>query len=82
MVARLANPPDKSPASLLLASVTPCVGAPIFEELQSRAFILQALTALVPLRAALVLSGFLFGAQHLQIGLVLPLSVTGMYPCI
>ena len=46
---------------------------------QSRALILQALTAFVSLRAALVLSGILFGAQHLQIGLVLPLSVTGFF---
>ena len=77
IVAKLANPADKSRASLLLASVAPCVGAPLFEELQSRAFILQALTAAMSLRSALLLQGLLFGAQHFQIGLVLPLSVTG-----
>ena len=77
IVAQLANPSDASPLSLLLAAVAPCVGAPIFEEYQSRAFIMQALTAALPLSRALLISGVLFGAQHLQIGLVLPLAVTG-----
>lgn len=79
MVAKLANPPDKSIGSLLIGSITPCVGAPLFEELQSRAFILQALSAIAPMRLALVISGLLFGAQHMQVGLVLPLSVTGWF---
>ena len=35
--------------------------------------------AVPPLRGALVASGVLFGAQHLQAGLVLPLSVTGLF---
>ena len=61
MVAKLANPPGKSLSALLVGSLTPCVGAPLYEEVQSRAFILQALTAVVPLRAAVVLSGVLFG---------------------
>ena len=78
IVAKLANPADRGRCSLLLASVAPCVGAPLFEELQSRAFILQALTAVLPLRNAILAQGLLFGAQHLQIGLVLPLSVTGL----
>lgn len=77
IVAKLANPADRNVGSLILASVAPCIGAPLFEELQSRAFILQALTALLPLRNALLVQGLLFGAQHLQLGLVLPLSVTG-----
>ena len=77
VVAKLANPSDRSAATLLLSSIAPCIGAPLFEELQSRAFILQALTAAVPLSLALLISGILFGAQHLQIGLLLPLSVTG-----
>lgn len=77
IVAKLANPADRDARSLLLASVAPCVGAPVFEELQSRAFILQALRAVMPLRNALLAQGLLFGAQHLQLGLVLPLSVTG-----
>ena len=42
IVSKLANPADKRVSSLLLAAITPCVGAPLFEELQSRAFILQA----------------------------------------
>ncbi|KAL1510529.1 hypothetical protein AB1Y20_006832 [Prymnesium parvum] len=79
LVAKLANPADKKLSSLLVASITPCIGAPIFEELQSRAFIMQALTAVMSLRKALVVSGVLFGAQHLQIGLLLPLSVTGFF---
>ena len=92
--------------ALLLGGVTPCVGAPLYEELQSRAFLLQArgrpslclnrtrrhpysltcptarrqaMTAAMPLRAALVASGVLFGAQHFQLGLLLPLSVTGFF---
>ena len=79
LVAQLANPTDRSAASLLLAAIAPCLGAPIFEELQSRAFILQALTAAMPIGGALLVSGILFGAQHLQIGLLLPLSVTGFF---
>jgi membrane protease YdiL (CAAX protease family) len=79
IVAKLANPTDKSAASLALAAVAPCVGAPLFEELQSRAFILQALTSTMSLRNALLLMGFFFGAQHLQVGLVLPLAVTGFF---
>lgn len=79
MVAQLASPSDRSAASLLLASITPCVGAPLYEELQSRAFIFQALTAALPVRGALALSGLLFGAQHFQLSLVLPLSVTGWF---
>ena len=77
MVAQLANPADKSVVSLALAAIAPCLGAPLFEELQSRAFILQALTAVAPISGALVLSGLIFGMQHFQLGLVLPLSVTG-----
>ena len=57
IVAKLANPTDRSVGSLLLASVAPCIGAPLFEELQSRAFILQALTAVLPLRNALLAQG-------------------------
>jgi len=78
-VSKLANPDDRSAASLLLASVAPCVGAPLFEEVQSRAFMLQAISSFAPLRLAIVLSGILFGAQHMQIGLLLPLSVTGAF---
>ena len=37
------------------------------------------MTAAMPLRAALVASGVLFGAQHFQLGLLLPLSVTGFF---
>ena len=33
----------------------------------------------MPISAALAISGVLFGAQHLQIGLLLPLSVTGYF---
>ena len=76
-VAKLANPADKSAVALLIAAITPCVGAPLYEELQSRAFLLQAMTAVLPLRGALLASGVLFGAQHMQVGLLLPLSVTG-----
>ena len=79
IVAKLANPADRSGASLLLASIAPCIGAPLFEELQSRAFILQALTAALPISLALLVQGVLFGAQHLQIGLLLPLAVTGYF---
>jgi len=78
-VSKLANPADKSVFSLLIAAITPCVGAPLFEEVQSRAFLLQALTAALPLRLALPASGLIFGVQHLQLGLVLPLSVTGFF---
>jgi membrane protease YdiL (CAAX protease family) len=77
VVAKLANPADRSAASLALAALAPCVGAPLFEELQSRAFILQALTAALPVSLALLVQGVLFGAQHMQVGLLLPLSVTG-----
>ena len=79
IVAQIANPADRSTWSLFLGSITPVVGAPLFEEVQSRAFFLQALTALVPLCLALPLMGVLFAAQHMQIGLLMPLSVTGWF---
>lgn len=41
IVAKLANPADKRVSSLAIAAITPCIGAPIFEELQSRAYIMQ-----------------------------------------
>ena len=34
---------------------------------------------LLPLSLALVVQGVLFGAQHFQIGLLLPLAVTGYF---
>ena len=52
MVAKLANPADGRASSLVVASLVPCVGAPLFEELQSRAFILQVATRAVSPRAA------------------------------
>lgn len=79
LVAKLANPPDGKLSTLALGALTPCVGAPIFEETHSRAFVLQALTSVAPLRLALPCAGLLFGAQHLQAGLVLPLAVCGYF---
>lgn len=79
LVANLANPVDRQVSSLALGAIAPVLGAPLFEELQSRAFILQALTGVMPLRNAILVQGFLFGAQHMQIGLVLPLAVTGFF---
>jgi len=79
MVAKLANPADGKLGSLLLGALTPCVGAPVFEEIHSRAFLMQALTTALPLRIALRVGGFIFGAQHFQIGLVLPLAAMGYF---
>jgi len=79
LVAKLANPSDGSLLSLFIASTTPSVGAPIFEEVHSRAFLLQAFTCVLPLRLAIAASGLLFGAQHLQLGLVLPLTAMGCF---
>jgi membrane protease YdiL (CAAX protease family) len=79
MVAKLANPADGKLGSLFLGALTPCVGAPLFEEIHSRAFLMQALTTALPLRLALPVGGFIFGAQHFQIGLVLPLAAMGYF---
>jgi membrane protease YdiL (CAAX protease family) len=79
MVAKLANPADGKLSSLFWGALTPCVGAPIFEEIHSRAFLMQALTTALPLRAALLVGGFIFGVQHFQIGLVLPLAAMGYF---
>lgn len=79
LVSRLASPADKSLGSLLLAAAVPVLGAPLFEELQGRAFMLQALSAVARPRAALALSGLLFGAMHLQLPLVLPLAAMGWF---
>ncbi len=79
LVSKLANPEDRAASTLLLGSLVPCIGAPVYEELQARAFNLQALTAVAPLRWALPIAGLVFGAQHFQQGLVLPLGVTGYF---
>ena len=58
--------PDHPPPEWLTIR-RPILAAPLFEELQSRAFILQALSSVVSVRTALLAQGFLFGAQHLQV---------------
>ncbi|EOD09618.1 putative abortive infection protein [Emiliania huxleyi CCMP1516] len=77
------HPPSFGPPgairSLLVNAATPCIGAPLFEEVHSRAFVMQALTSAMPLRLALLANGALFGAQHLQAGLVLPLAAMGYF---
>lgn len=79
MVAQLANPADGKLSTLLLGALTPCVGAPFFEEVHSRAFLMQALTSVLPLRQAMAAGGVIFGAQHFQLGLVLPLAAMGYF---
>mgnify|MGYP007109829774 CR=1 FL=1 len=43
LVSTLANPADRAASTLLLGALVPCIGAPIYEEIQARAFNLQAL---------------------------------------
>jgi membrane protease YdiL (CAAX protease family) len=58
-----------------------CVAAPVFEELLFRGFLFNALLRYLPLWAALVLCGALFGMAHNQqgnLGALIPLAAVGM----
>jgi membrane protease YdiL (CAAX protease family) len=58
-----------------------CIGAPVFEELTFRAFLLNALRRYMPAWLAIVLSGTLFGLAHWQpgnAGAILPLIAGGI----
>ncbi len=54
----------KGPVQLGTFVVLACVFAPIIEELTFRVFVFGALTRYVPIAAAAVISGALFGATH------------------
>jgi membrane protease YdiL (CAAX protease family) len=66
-----------SPVAIAVAAFGIVVLAPIAEELFYRAVMLRILRRYLPQQAALVLSAVIFGAVHLNLGLVVPLTLAG-----
>ncbi|MGB3511631.1 MAG: type II CAAX endopeptidase family protein [Microcoleaceae cyanobacterium] len=64
--------------ALALFYVTASIAAPVFEEIMFRGFLLPSLTKYMPIWGAILASGFLFAAAHLNISEVLPLAVLGI----
>jgi membrane protease YdiL (CAAX protease family) len=57
---------------------TLAIAAPFFEEYLFRGFLLPSLTKLLPVWAAIALSGLLFAIAHLNIADIIPLSTLGI----
>jgi membrane protease YdiL (CAAX protease family) len=57
---------------------TLAIAAPFFEEYLFRGFLLPSLTKVLPVWAAIAVSGFGFALAHLNVADIIPLSVLGM----
>ncbi len=68
----------KDAIALLLFFLTAAVAAPLFEEFLFRGFLLPSLTRYVPVWAAIVISGLLFGIAHLSLSEIVPLTTLGI----
>ncbi|WP_254173028.1 CPBP family intramembrane glutamic endopeptidase [Planktothrix pseudagardhii] len=69
---------SRDSVALTVFFITASIAAPIFEEIMFRGFLLPSLTRYLPLGSAIILSGFLFAAAHLNISEVLPLMTLGI----
>ncbi|CAD5980746.1 hypothetical protein PCC9214_04699 [Planktothrix tepida] len=69
---------SRDSVALTIFFITASIAAPIFEEIMFRGFLLPSLTRYLPLGSAIILSGFLFAAAHLNISEVLPLMTLGI----
>ena len=72
------NPENNDLFAMFLGALAPCVSAPWWEEVLYRGFLLPALTLLMPVRAAVPVSGILFSIHHMNIPGALPLAVLGV----
>ncbi len=69
---------SRDSVALTIFFITASIAAPIFEEIMFRGFLLPSLTRYLPLGSAIILSGFLFAAAHLNISEILPLMTLGI----
>ncbi|MBD2039910.1 type II CAAX endopeptidase family protein [Microcoleus sp. FACHB-672] len=67
----------KDNVALAIFFLTASIGAPVFEELMFRGFLLPSLTRYVPVWGAIAASSLLFAIAHLNVSEVLPLATLG-----
>jgi len=68
----------KDTLALIIFFITASIGAPIFEEIMFRGFLLPSLTRYMPVSTAIITSGVIFAVAHLNISEVLPLATLGI----
>lgn len=68
----------KDAVALTIFFITASIGAPIFEEIMFRGFLLPSLTRYMPVSGAIVVSGLIFALAHLNVSEVLPLATLGI----
>jgi membrane protease YdiL (CAAX protease family) len=78
VVEQMVNPEQNDKLAMAVASLAPCVSAPLWEEVLYRGFLLPTLGAFFPLPLSLPLSGLLFGLHHQIPASALPLSALGL----
>ena len=66
------------PTVFILMGVVACIGAPLSEEVVFRGYIYTAVKRMAGLPVAVILSGLLFGAVHMSLVALLPLTVLGI----
>ena len=68
----------KDPLVFILMGVVACIGAPLAEEVVFRGYIYTMVKRMAGLPLAVILSGLLFGAVHMNLVALLPLTVLGI----
>ena len=66
------------PLVFILMGVVACIGAPLAEEVVFRGYIYTMVKRMAGLPLAVILSGLLFGAVHMNLVALLPLTVLGI----
>ena len=66
------------PLVLVLMALVVCVGAPLAEEVVFRGYVYTAVKRMAGLPVAVILSGLLFGAVHVNLMALLPLTLLGI----
>ena len=66
------------PTVFILMGVVACIGAPLAEEVVFRGYIYTMVKKMAGLPLAVILSGLLFGAVHMNLVALLPLTVLGI----
>jgi membrane protease YdiL (CAAX protease family) len=69
---------SSDPLTIFLMAWTACVGAPLMEELVFRGYIYPAVKRFANIPVAVLFSGILFGAVHLDLASFLPLTIFGI----
>lgn len=68
----------KDPLVFILMGVVACIGAPLAEEVVFRGYIYTMVKRMAGLPLAVILSGLFFGAVHMNLVALLPLTVLGI----